>query len=73
MWLHLGGWLSFTKDITKISYNDEKTWGELKWSFDKAQFFFHFDLSNSTFQKQVPFICNRLQAHEIRILKGQQV
>jgi hypothetical protein len=47
----------------------KKLGGALK----RPNYFFHFDLSNSTFQEQVALICNAFQAYELKILKGQQV
>lgn len=46
---------------------------KVKWSSKETQILLHSNFRDSTLQKQVTFMCNRLQAYEFRILEGQQV
>jgi hypothetical protein len=41
---------------------------KLEWSFKEAQILLHSNFRDSTLQKQVTFMCNRL--HKFRILEG---
>jgi len=57
------------KKVAMMKENEKK----VKWSSKEAQILLHSNLCNSTLQEHVAFICNRHQAHELKILKGQQV